>query len=127
MSKAYQCDRCGCYFGDKKTVYSGAIRIDGDFCPECVRSFEKWARIEDDEIKLGDEVIGDYGAKGVVVGMVTYEGKDLLSLLMKNHEVPQLVSASKYKTKTGRYFPQIVEVLEQLKGEMLKDDAESEG
>lgn len=71
-----------------------------------------------EEIKLGDEVIGDFGAKGVVVGMVTYEGEVLLSLLMRDHEVPQLVDASRYKTKTGRHFPQIVEVLEQIKGEV---------
>lgn len=75
----------------------------------------------DEEIKLGidlgDEVVGDYGSKGVVVGMVTYEGEVLLSLLMINHKVPQLVKASGYKTKTGRHFPQIIEVLEQMKGE----------
>lgn len=75
----------------------------------------------DEEIKLGidlgDEVVGDFGAKGVVVGMVTYEGEVSLSLLMKDYEVPQLVKASRYKTKTGRHFPQIIEVLEQIKGE----------
>lgn len=68
-------------------------------------------------IDLGDEVVSDYGAKGVVVGIDTYEGRPWLSLLMKNHKVPQLVEASNYKTKTGRHFPQIVEVLEQIKGE----------
>ena len=78
-------------------------------------------RRTDEEIKLGidlgDEVVGDYGAKGVVVGMDTYEGEVLLSLLMRNHKVPQLVKASWYKTKTGRHFSQIIEVLEQIKGE----------
>ena len=78
-------------------------------------------RRADEEIKLGidlgDEVIGDYGAKGVVVGMDTYNGEVLLSLLMRNHKVPQLVKASGYKTKTGRHFSQIIEVLEQIKGE----------
>ena len=79
------------------------------------------SRRTDEEIKLGldlgDEVIGDFGAKGVVVGIDTYEGDVVLSLLMRNHKVPQLVKASSYKTKTGRHFPQIVEVLEQIKGE----------
>ena len=79
------------------------------------------SRQSDEEIKLGidigDEVVGDYGAKGVVVGIETYEGEVLLSLLMRNHKVPQLVKASNYKTKTGRHFPQIIEVLEQIKGE----------
>jgi len=78
-------------------------------------------RRTDEEIKLGinlgDEVVGDYGSKGIVVGIDTYEGEILLSLLMKNHKVPQLVKASRYKTKTGRHFPQIVEVLKQMKGE----------
>lgn len=46
MSKAYKCDRCGCYFSDKKTVYSGGIKVDADFCQECVRSFEKWLKME---------------------------------------------------------------------------------
>lgn len=40
--KAYKCDRCGCYFIDKKTVYSGVVNVEADFCQECVRSFEKW-------------------------------------------------------------------------------------
>lgn len=71
----------------------------------------------DEEIKLGDEVIGYFGAKGVVVGIDTYEGEVLLALLMRNHKVPQLVKLSWYKAKTGRYFPQIMEVLEQMKGE----------
>lgn len=78
-------------------------------------------RWTDEEIKLGinlgDEVIGDYGAKGVVVGIDTYRGEILLSLLMKNHKMPQLVKASGYKTKTGKHFSQIPEVLEQIKGE----------
>lgn len=69
------------------------------------------------DIDLGDEVADDYGSKGVVVGIDTYMGEVWLSLLMKNYKVPQLVKASGYKTKTGRHFPQIVEVLEQIKGE----------
>lgn len=79
-------------------------------------------RRTDEEIKLGidlgDEVVGDYGAKGVVVGIDTHkEAGVMLSLLMGNHKVPQLVHASNYKTKTGRHFPQIREVLEQMKGD----------
>ena len=68
-------------------------------------------------IDIGDEVVDNNGAKGVVVGIDTYNDEVLLSLLMRNHKVPQLVEASLYKTKTGRHFPQIVEVLEQMKGE----------
>lgn len=69
-------------------------------------------------LDIGDEVIGDFGAKGVVVGIEdTFEDDVMLSLLMRNHKVPQLVKASMYKTKTGRHFDAIVEVLEQIKGE----------
>ena len=68
-------------------------------------------------IDLGDEVVGDYGGKGVVVGIDTYNDEVWLVLLMRNHKVPQHVKASGYKTKTGRHFPQITEVLEQMKGE----------
>lgn len=79
-------------------------------------------RRTDEEIKLGidlgDEVVSDYGAKGVVVGIyTTYDNRVLLSLLMKNHKAVQLVNASSFKTKTGRHFPQIKEVLDQIKGE----------
>lgn len=66
---------------------------------------------------LGDEVIGDSGTKGVVVGIDIYKGEVRLSLLMKGYKVPQLVKASRYKTKTGRHFPQIIEVLEQIEGD----------
>jgi len=34
--------------------------------------------------------------------------------LIRNDKVPQLVKASSYKTKTGRHFPQIVEVLDAI-------------
>lgn len=44
--KAYKCDRCGCYFSEKKTVYSGVVKVDADFCTECVRSFEKWLKMD---------------------------------------------------------------------------------
>ena len=82
----------------------------------------------DEEVKLGinigDEVVSNLGAKGVVVGIDFYKGKVLLSLLMRNHKVPQLVEASVYKTKTGRHFPQIMEVLDQIKGETGKAESE---
>ena len=76
-------------------------------------------RRTDEEIKLGidlgDEVIGDFGAKGIVVGIDTCEGDALLSLLMRNHKVPQLVKASSYKTKTGRHFDAIKKLYEEMK------------
>ena len=88
--------------------------IDGKEPQYEIRRTEKEKKFE---LNLGDEVIGDSGAKGVVVGIDTYKDEVMLSLLMKNHKVPQIVKASMYKTKTGRHFPQIIEVLEQIKGE----------
>ena len=83
------------------------------------------SRRTDKEIKLGidlgDEVVGDYGAKGVVVGIDTYKGEVWLSLLMRKYKVPQFVEASAYK-KTGRHFPQIKEVLEQIKDVVISAD-----
>ncbi|HAH18430.1 MAG TPA: hypothetical protein DCL29_05415 [Eubacterium sp.] len=64
-------------------------------------------------IELGDEVIGDYGSKGVVVGITTYNDNVWLSLLMRKYKTPQLVMASQYK-KTGRHFPQIMEVFKEM-------------
>lgn len=76
-------------------------------------------RRTDEEIKLGidlgDEVVGDFGAKGVVVGIDTYNGEVLLSLLMRNHKVPQLIKASWYKAKTGRHFDAIEKLYEEMK------------
>lgn len=71
----------------------------------------------DEKIDIGDEVIGVFGRKGVVVGIVIVKGEVMFSLLMREHKVPQLVKASNYETKTGRHFPQIAEVLEQMKEE----------
>ena len=70
-----------------------------------------------EKIDIGDEVIGVFGRKGVVLGIVIVKGVVMLSLLMREHKVPQLVKASNYETKTGRHFPQIAEVLEQMKEE----------
>lgn len=76
------------------------------------------SRWTDEEIKLGidlgDEVVGDYGSKGVVVGIDTYKGEVMLSLLMRNHKVPQLVKALMYK-KTGRHFDAIEKLYEEMK------------
>lgn len=65
-------------------------------------------------IDLGDEVVSDFGTKGVVVGIDTYKGMIMLSLLMRNHKVPQLVEASRY-TKTGRHFDTIEKLYEKMK------------
>lgn len=47
--KVYKCDRCGCYFDNEKRGYFGAIKVEADFCLECIKSLEKWIRMEDGE------------------------------------------------------------------------------
>lgn len=81
-------------------------------CPEHVRAngCRSWApKQTNDQIKLGDEVIHTTGSKGIVVGM----GNGTLYLLMHDYDMPQKVSKEGY-TKTGRYFPQIQELRDQL-------------
>lgn len=85
---------------------------------------EKQKMVEDAEIKVGDEVIycGD-GAHDGLVGVVIGSEKDWREVRFKC----SWSSVGVYKDtlrKTGRHFPQIEEVLEQMKGEM--DDIERE-
>lgn len=118
--------------GVKKIVqmpYDTTIELFGDFVVnnitqkycvsdvlQIIKEYESKKK-QDTEIKVGDEVVSVYGTKGVVVGMDIYEDEVWLSLLMRHHKVPQFVKASWVKTKTDRYFPQIAEVLKEMRGE----------
>lgn len=85
-----------------------------------IKEYEKQQKQDAEQvqdIQVGDEVVSVYGTKGVVVGMDIYEDEVWLSLLMRHHKVPQFVKASWVKTKTDRYFPQIAEVLAEMRGE----------
>jgi uncharacterized protein YuzE len=100
------------------TVFGGCSNWVDYSVDEAIAKIKEYEdKQKQDAIQIGDEVVGDFGATGVVVGIETYRGEALLSLLMGSHKTPQIVKASRYKTKTGRHFPQIVEVLEQMKGE----------
>lgn len=136
--KVYKCDRCGELFegyeGQGTSVFFN-VTTDPcstgsclDLCPDCNVELQRWIhrftpikaeKAEDEETKLGidigDEVADDYGSKGVVVGIDTYMGDVWLSLLMRNHKVPQLVKASMYKTKTGRHFDAIEKLYKEMK------------
>ena len=81
-------------------------------CPEHVKAngCRSWASKQtNDKIKLGDEVITKTGGIGIVIGI----DSENFYLLMSDYDVPQKVSKEGY-TKTGRYFPQIQELRDQL-------------
>ena len=81
-------------------------------CPEHVKAngCRSWIpKQTNDKIKLGDEVVNEAGSKGIVVGIDNVK----LYLLMHDYDMPQKVSKEGY-TRTGRYFPQIQELRDQL-------------
>ena len=81
-------------------------------CPEHVMAngCRRWApKQTNDKIKLGDEVIHETGSKGIVVGI----DSEYFYLLTSDYNVPQEVSKEGY-ARTGRYFPQIQELRDQL-------------
>lgn len=106
-------------FGEK---YGLSIDIIKDFSVDEVAAKikeyeEKQKPVEDAEIKVGDEVIycgggAHDGSVGVVLGIE----KDWAEVRFKSSW--NCVGVCKDAlTKTGRHFPQIEEVLEQMKGE----------
>ena len=68
---------------------------------------------QDAEIKVGDEIVYSDGIKGVVVGISNTVGQ--ISVLNNKYDVPQILVKNRAK-KTGRTFPQIAEVLAELRG-----------
>lgn len=69
------------------------------------KDHEQWTH----KIELGDEVVNEAGSKGIVVGI----GNGTLYLLMHDYDMPQKVSKEGY-TKTGKHFPQVQELKNQL-------------
>lgn len=65
------------------------------------------------EIKIGDEVTDDEGWKGVVT-FINPDGKYLVVALQDGNAIRWKKESFK---KTGRYFPQIAEVLKQMQEE----------
>ncbi|MBO7713937.1 MAG: hypothetical protein J6S85_10235 [Methanobrevibacter sp.] len=68
--------------------------------------------IDNDEILVGDEVVGKFGFRGVVVGIDLPSNK--ASILNVRHTVPQMYPLNDISRKTGRHFSQIAEVIKQL-------------
>ena len=100
-----RCCRCihGCETGRLKH---------NDYCAKCVdgNNFEE----KQDEIKVGDEITGHGNdARGIVIG---FDGERRAKILWANGNINYWTFAGVKQEKTGRTFPQIAEVLEQLKG-----------
>lgn len=74
-----------------------------------VKEYEEKQKQDDDEIKVGDEVIFPNGKKGIV--WLIY-GNECHTIGDYNRVRPK-----EYLKRTGRHFDQIAEVLEQMKGE----------
>ena len=70
---------------------------------------------EESEFHIGDEVQNNDGIKGIVVGSFkTSDGSEFVSIMNADFKVPQIMPKEDYK-KTGRYFPEILEVLKKLR------------
>lgn len=66
------------------------------------------------EIKVGDEVVID-GRKGIIIRPVYYIGEDREPFVQVWYGTHMSSNSLNNVTITGRHFPQIVEVLEQIK------------
>ena len=77
-----------------------------------IKAYEEQKKAEENEIKVGDEVVGVFGFRGVVVGI--HLPSNEASILSTEHTVPQMYPLNNIRSKTGRHFPQIEEVLKQL-------------
>lgn len=104
------------------TQYSAIKRFSAAEAMAKIKEYEKKQKpVEDAEIKVGDEVIyhgrgAQIGAHDGSIGVVLGIEKNWVGVRFKSSW--NCVGICKDKlTKTGRHFPQIEEVLEQMKGE----------
>lgn len=88
--------------------HSALTHFDVEKCIQKIKEYEEKQK-QDDEIKVGDEVIFPNGKKGIV--WLIY-GNECHTMGDYNRVRPK-----EYLKRTGRHFDQIAEVLEQLKGE----------
>jgi len=79
---------------------------------ERIKAHEEKKQEEDEELKVGDEVVTVAGDKGVVTGIINND----VYLFISGWETSQVKHKLCCK-KTGRHFPEIVEVLKSLKEE----------
>ena len=103
-----RCSNCGHSYIDK----------DGDrLCDiggRCGGIYAKWTPKQTDEIKVGDEVVDTVGFVSVVTNAKLQGSTNMVALLGNDFETVQIFPIDLLK-KTGRHFPQIEEVLKQLK------------
>ena len=87
---------------------------------EAIEKIKAWEQKKTGEVKIGDEVVGNFGFCGVIVGIDLATCK--ASVLTPMHTVPQIYPLNDLRKKRGgRHFPQIAEVLKQLKEEENAD------
>lgn len=102
------------------------------FCEQCRREIEQYNgggpepifwdlqdKEADKEIKVGDEIEYEcFGAtKGVVISKYEEENRVGYKVLCANGCGQLIYANTAMPRKTGRHFPQIAEVLEQMQGE----------
>lgn len=91
--------------------YDNIYGIIADYTPsEFIKAIKAYEE-QENEIHVGDEVVSIYGNRGYVTCIT----EDELCVLYPDGTVGH--STATTYTKTGRHFPQIVEILEQLKGD----------
>lgn len=76
---------------------------------EKIRAYEEKKREDDEEIKVGDEVVTESEDKGVVIGISNND----VFLFISGWKVPQVRHKLCCK-KTGRTFPELVEALKKI-------------
>lgn len=79
------------------------------------------------ELRIGDEV--DYGGpKGVVVRLYSSgrDGEEWCGILHQNGNFSTSSAANVRRSRTGRYYPQIQEVLDSLEETIIKDEEEQQ-
>lgn len=77
-----------------------------------IKAYEEQKKAEEEKIKVGDEVVGQFGFRGVVVGIDLPSNR--ATILSTKYTVPQMYPLNDISRKIGRHFPQIAEVLKQL-------------
>lgn len=76
-----------------------------------IKEYEEKQKQDDDEVKVGDEVVWNDHVKGIVIEISDCNLRGFTSRLCP------FEWRKEFCRKTGRHFDQIAEVLEQLKGE----------
>ena len=82
---------------------------------EVIAKIKEYEDKQDAEIKVGDEVKDFYNHIGVVITDEPSQGSEFISVLFTNQSHVQLYPV-KELIKTGKHYPQIAEVMKELRG-----------